>query len=55
MPDTFYALRYIEGTPLAKRKHEPTLGRFDTYADAEAARRDRFGGDLLEVVVREVS
>ena len=52
---TFYALRYLTGTPLRDRKHEPTLGRFEDYDAAETARTDRFNAHLLEVVLREVA
>lgn len=51
---TFYALRYIDGTPLRDRKHEPTLGRFEDFEGAETARLTRFNGHLLEVVDREI-
>ena len=49
---SFYALRYLPLVPLTKRKHEPTVGRFETWLDAEVARETRPGKDLLEVVVR---
>lgn len=51
---TFYALRYVDGTPLSDRKHEHTLGRFPTWLDAEDAResRPKTVADKLEVVVR---
>lgn len=52
-PDgTYYALRYLAGTPLAKRKHTPTLGRWDDYGDAVDALATRPGASLLEVVQR---
>jgi hypothetical protein len=50
--EPFYALRYVANVPLPERKHDLTLGRFDTFADAEAARRSRPNADDLEVVVR---
>lgn len=49
---TFYALRYLAGTALNDRKHEPTLGRWDDFSEADAARERRFNGRLMEVVVR---
>ena len=52
---TFYAIRYVTGTPLRDRKHEPTIGRFDNWGSAEDARLGRFNAHLLEVVLREVS
>lgn len=47
----FYVLRYAAGTDLRDSKHEHTLGRFETWSDAEAARtlRPTPWRDLLEV------
>ena len=50
---TFYAVRYVAGTPLAKRKHEFTVGRFAEWAAAEDHRTAQPVADLLEVVARE--
>lgn len=50
--ETFYALRYLATVPLKKRKHGPTVGRFETWIDAEDERLMRHGSDLLEVVTR---
>lgn len=50
---TFHALRYRPEVPLNRRKHGPTLGRFESWIDAEDARVERFNAELLEVVVRE--
>jgi hypothetical protein len=49
---TFYALRYLPEVALADRKHEPTIGRWDDFGEADDTRRTRFNGDLMEVVVR---
>jgi len=51
---TFYAFRFLDTVPLRERRHSETVGRFETYEDAEAARDSRRLGDLLEVVAREV-
>lgn len=48
----FYALRYVEGTDIRDRKHSQTLGRWDTFGEADDARVLRPNADLLEVVVR---
>lgn len=48
----FYALRYLPGVPLNQRKHAPTVGRWETWLDAEDARLARPTADLLEVVTR---
>lgn len=49
----FYALRYLPEVMLKDRKHQQTLGRFETFADADDARVARPASDLLEVVQRE--
>lgn len=48
----FYALRYIPGIPLKDRKHAPTVGRWNTWVDAEDARLERPHPERLEVVQR---
>jgi hypothetical protein len=48
----FYALRYLDGVPLKDRRHEPTIGRWADFGDADDARATRFNGHLMEVVVR---
>lgn len=50
--DTFYAIRYVPGVPLASRIHRNTLGRFTSWDEAESARQAQSNADLLEVVVR---
>ena len=47
---SFYALRYQEHVPVDRRKHADTLGRFDTWLDADDARLLQPNADLLEVV-----
>lgn len=50
---TFYVLRYVPGTPLNKRKHQFTLGRFGDFGSAEATREASPVGHLLDVYARE--
>jgi len=49
---SFYALRYVAGTPLPERKHVHTLGQWATFDDAERVRQSSPVSHLLEVVVR---
>jgi hypothetical protein len=51
---TFYALRYAPDVPFDQRKHEPTLGRWDDFGEADDERTRRFNGHLMEVVRRGV-
>lgn len=49
----FYALRYLPHVSILKRKHIFTLGRFETYDEADAARERTPVAGLLEVVERQ--
>jgi hypothetical protein len=49
---SFYAVRYQAQVALKHRKHAPTVGRFETWVDAEDHRLAQFNSDLLEVVTR---
>lgn len=49
----FHALRYLPTVPLKERKHVPTLGRWDSWLEAEDARLLLPTAGLLEVVPRE--
>jgi len=51
---TFYALRFLPTVPLRQRRHHATVGRFESYDEAETARTGRTLGPLLKVVEREV-
>jgi hypothetical protein len=46
----FYVIRYQPDVPLDERKHSQTLGRFETWADADAERERREHASLLEAV-----
>lgn len=48
----FYALRYLPHVAVKDRKHEHTLGRFDTWVEADDARVLTPVADVLEVVER---
>lgn len=48
----FYALRYASEVPLEQRKHAQTLGRFESWVEADEERERRAHARLLEVVVR---
>lgn len=48
----FYALRYLPDVSLKDRKHEPTVGRWADFGEADDARQKRFNGHLMEVVSR---
>ena len=49
----FYVLRYVDGTPLSKRYHRFTLGRYGSYAAADDALLANPMRDHLEVVERQ--
>lgn len=51
-PERFYVLRYITGTPLAKRYHRFTLGRWSSWLAAEDARLANPMATSLEVSER---
>lgn len=50
----FYALRYLPEVPLKERKHAATVGRFETWLDAEDARAASAKAHQLEVVTRRL-
>lgn len=54
IPETFYALRYVDGVPLDLRKHAQTQGRFSTYLAAVEALDTKPNRERLEVVSRTV-
>lgn len=46
----FYVLRYTDHVPVDHRKHAHTLGRFESWVDADDARVRGAVAELLEVV-----
>ena len=50
---SFYVIRYREGVPLKRRKHEHTVGRFTTYGQAFVAMVERPNSGDLEVQERQ--
>ena len=50
---SFYVIRYREGVPLKRRKHESTVGRFTTYGQALIELVDKPNPGDLEVQERQ--
>lgn len=46
----FYVIRYLPEVPLDRRRHAQTVGRFETWADADDARELREHASQLEAV-----
>lgn len=51
-PEPFYVLRYVDGTPITKRWHRFTLGRWATWLAAEDVRLASPVAASLEVCER---
>ncbi len=49
---TFYVLRYSPDVPMDQRPHEPTVGRFATWLEAEDRRLTLGNRDDLQVEER---
>lgn len=47
-----FTLRYRADAPLQPRPHAPTLGKFDTHAEAVDHLETQSNGEMLEVVER---
>lgn len=53
MAETFFVIRYRDGVPLKRRKHEHTIGRFPTYGAALIELVEKPNPGDLEVLERQ--